>query len=110
MVVASCPAGAKFDTQHGLTYAVLLPLVLRFNEKHMADQIAPMCQAMRLPGTDFETFYQAVCSLLDRCDILRSLADLGVTTDRIDGIAAKAMTDTSAATNPRPARLDEVRP
>lgn len=101
--------GAEFDTQHGLTNAVLLPLVLRFNEQHIADQIAPMCQAMGLAGTDFETFNQAICALLDRCDFPRGLADLGVTADRIDSIAAKAMTDTAASTNPRPASLDDMR-
>lgn len=101
--------GAEFDTHHGLTNAVLLPLVLRFNEKHIAAQVAPMCLAMGLPGTDFEGFYQAVCVLLDRCDIPRSLAELGVTADRVDSIAAKAMTDTAAATNPRRASLEEVK-
>jgi alcohol dehydrogenase class IV len=100
--------GAEFDTHHGLTNAVLLPLVLRFNEHHIAAKVAPMCQAMGLAGSDFETFYQAVCGILDRCDIPRSLAGLGVTADRVDSIAAKAMTDTAAATNPRRASLAEV--
>ena len=100
--------GAEFDTHHGLTNAVLLPVVLRFNQQHITAQVAPMCQAMGLPGTDFETFYQAVCDLLDRCDIPRSLADLGVSADRVDSIAAKAMTDTAAGTNPRAASLAEV--
>ena len=100
--------GAECDTHHGLTNAVLLPLVLRFNERHIAAQVAPMCQAMGLQGTDFETFYGAVCGLLDRCDIPRNLAELGVTAERIGSIAAKAMTDTAAATNPRHASLAEV--
>lgn len=100
--------GAEFDTHHGLTNAVLLPVVLRFNQQHITTQVAPMCQAMGLPGADFQTFYQAVCDLLDRCDIPRSLADLGVSADRVDSIAAKAMTDTAAGTNPRAASLAEV--
>lgn len=67
-----------------------------------------MCQAMGLQATDFDSFYHAVCTLLDRCDIPRGLADLGVTADRIDAIAAKAMTDTAIATNPRPVTLSDV--
>lgn len=100
--------GAEFDTQHGLTNAVLLPQVLRFNAPAIGARIAPMCQAMGLEGADFETFYGAVCGLLDRCGIPRSLAEIGVTADRIDSVAAKAMTDTAAATNPRPFTLEEV--
>ena len=100
--------GAEFDTQHGLTNAVLLPAVLRFNAPAIGPKVVPMCQAMGLDGTDFETFYWAVCDLLDQCGIPRSLAEIGVTADRIDSIAAKAMTDTAAGTNPRPFSLEEV--
>ncbi|MBL9052149.1 MAG: iron-containing alcohol dehydrogenase, partial [Tabrizicola sp.] len=100
--------GAEFDTHHGLTNAVLLPLVLRFNEPAIAAKVAPMCQAMGLAGTDFGSLYRAICGLLDQCAIPRSLAEIGVTADRIDSIAAKAMTDTAAGTNPRPFSLAEV--
>jgi len=100
--------GAEFDTQHGLTNAVLLPAVLRFNATAIGPKVAPMCQAMGLADTDFETFHAAICGLLDQCGIPRSLAEIGVTADRIDSIAAKAMTDTAAGTNPRPFTLEEV--
>ncbi len=100
--------GAEFDTHHGLTNAVLLPLVLRFNEQAIAAKVAPMCQAMGLEGTDFDSFYRAVCGVLDTCGIPRSLAGIGVTADRIESIAAKAMTDTATGTNPRPYSLAEL--
>ena len=101
--------GAEFDTQHGLTNAVLLPAVLRFNAPAIGPKVAPMCQAMGLEGNDFETFYAAVSRLLDHCGIPRSLAEIGVTADRIDSIAAKAMTDTAAGTTPRRFSLEEVK-
>lgn len=100
--------GAEFDTHHGLTNAVLLPAVLRFNAPVIGPKVAPMCQAMGLDGADFDTFYAAVCALLDQCAIPRSLAEIGVTADRIDSVAAKAMTDTAAGTTPRPFSLAEV--
>lgn len=100
--------GAEINTQHGLTNAVLLPIVLRFNETAIAPKVAPMCRAMGLEATDFETFYAAVCRVLDICGIPRSLSEIGVTADRIDSIAAKAMTDTAAGTNPRTFTLEEV--
>jgi alcohol dehydrogenase YqhD (iron-dependent ADH family) len=71
--------GAEFDTQHGLTNAVLLPAVLRFNAPAIGPKVAPMCQAMGLAGNDFETFYAAVSRLLDHCGIPRSLTEIGVT-------------------------------
>jgi alcohol dehydrogenase class IV len=101
--------GAEFDTQHGLTNAVLLPAVLRFNAPAIGPKAAPMCQAMGLEGNDFETLYAAVSRLLDHCGIPRSLTEIGVTADRIDSIAAKAMTDTAAGTNPRRFSLEEVK-
>jgi alcohol dehydrogenase class IV len=40
--------GAEFDTQHGLTNAIVLPAVLRFNEKVISKKVPIMCQAMNL--------------------------------------------------------------
>jgi alcohol dehydrogenase class IV len=62
-------------------------------------------------GDDFASgdFDAAVSRLLDHCAIPRSLAEIGVTADRIDSIAVKAMTDTAAGTNPRRFSLEEVK-
>lgn len=100
--------GAEFDTHHGLTNAVLLPVVLRFNADAMAPKIGPMCQAMGLAGKDFDSFYQAVCVLLDRCAIPRSLSEIGVTPDHTASIAAKALRDPAAGTNPRKASHSDI--
>jgi alcohol dehydrogenase class IV len=101
--------GAEFDTHHGLTNAVLLPVVLRFNSEAIAPQIGPMCQAMGLESADFASFYRAVCDMLDICGIPAGLADIGVTSDRIDSIAAKALCDPAAVTNPRAASIKQMR-
>ena len=39
--------GAEYDTQHGLTNAIVLPAVLRHNAPAMTDRVAVMAQAMR---------------------------------------------------------------
>jgi len=100
--------GAEFDTHHGLTNAVLLPPVLRFNEAAIADKVAPMCAAMGLDGRDFPAFLGAVNAVLDRCDIPRDLAALGVTSDATARLAAKAHRDPARTTNPRPASVDDI--
>jgi alcohol dehydrogenase class IV len=100
--------GAVYDTHHGLTNAVLLPAVLRFNEASIGDRIAPMCQALDLEGHDFATLYRAVTDLLDHLEIPANLKDLGVEPDRVQEIARKAHTDAAMQTTPRPATVEEI--
>lgn len=100
--------GAEYDTQHGLTNAILLPAVLRFNAPTITDRIAPMTQAMSLPATDFETFHTAICTRLDALSIPRTLSEIGVPTDGINSLATKALEDSAAGTNPRPATAAQI--
>lgn len=100
--------GAEYDTHHGLTNAVLLPAVLKFNEPEVSDRIAPMAQAMGLEDTSFEGFHSGVCALLDQVAIPRTLADIGVPDDGIARIAEKAMQDSAAGTNPRVLTVGQV--
>lgn len=93
--------GAEFDTHHGLTNAILLPSVLRFNAPAMAEHLSPMAMAMGLRETDFEAFYGAICSLLDQIGIPASLSDIGIPLTCADRIADKAILDSAAGTNPR---------
>ncbi|WP_146343801.1 iron-containing alcohol dehydrogenase [Falsiphaeobacter marinintestinus] len=93
--------GAEFDTQHGLTNAVLLPSVLRFNAPDIKDKIAPMAQAMGVSDTSFDGFYGQVCEILDQIGIPRTLGDIGVPSDCAARIAEKALQDSAAGTNPR---------
>lgn len=100
--------GAVYDSHHGLTNAVLLPLVLRYNRDAIADKVPAMCRAMGLPGPGFDDLYGATVALLDRLDIPRSLADLGVETARAGEIAKKAQSDAAATTNPAPASVEQI--
>jgi len=100
--------GAEFDTQHGLTNAVLLPAVMRHNAPDIQDRIAPMAQAMGLTDTSFEAFYRHVCALLDQVNIPKTLADIGVSPDCASRIAAKAIKDSAAGTNPRILTIPDI--
>lgn len=100
--------GAEYDTQHGLTNAVLLPAVLRFNAPSIEGKIVPMAQAAGLSDTSFEFFHNWVCGILDEVDIPRTLTDIGVATDCAPRIAAKAMEDSAAETNPRASTQEDV--
>lgn len=100
--------GAVYDTQHGLTNAILLPSVLRFNADAIADKVVPMAQAMGLEDPSFEAFHAHVCALLDEIGIPKTLAEIGVPEDCAGRIAEKALQDSAAGTNPRQATRDEV--
>ncbi len=92
--------GAEFDTQHGLTNAIILPAVLRHNAVSISEKIAPMSHAMGLQDTSFDTFYSHICNLLDTVGIPKTLLDIGVPENCVNRIAKKAMQDSAAATNP----------
>lgn len=94
--------GAEYDTQHGLTNAIILPAVLRYNAPSIETKVAPMAQAMGLQDTDFDSFYGHICKLLDALDIPKKLTEIGASQDCAPRIAAKALKDSAAETNPRP--------
>jgi len=100
--------GAVYDTHHGLTNAVLLPAVLRYNRDGLGEKTALMCRAMALPGEDFDSFYQATVALLDELEIPRDLGALGVAEERAAEIARKAHGDAARATNPVPATVAQI--
>jgi alcohol dehydrogenase class IV len=100
--------GAEFDTHHGLTNAIVLPAVLRFNAPAISHKLPAMSRALGLKTTDFEAFDAAICQMLDRLDIPRSLADIGVPVEAARSIAEKAHQDAAAATNPREADVETI--
>ena len=100
--------GAEYDTQHGLTNAVLLPAVLQYNGPAITEKIGPMCQALDVPDASFDALYNRVCTLLDEVSIPVNLTNIGLPADCAPGIAAKALKDSAAGTNPRVPILAEV--
>ena len=101
--------GAEFNTHHGNTNAILLPVVLRFNLPGMDAKVRRMAEAMEISDHSVAGFISAVESILDEIHIPRSLSEIGVPIECAERIAAKALKDSAAKTNPRLASLDEVR-
>lgn len=100
--------GAEFDTQHGLTNAIVLPVVLRFNLPGMDAKVRRMCDAMKLEDRSVQGFIAEIERLLDDIGIPRSLETLGVPLECAGRIAVKALQDSAAATNPRKATVDQT--
>ena len=101
--------GAEFNTQHGLTNAIVLPAVLRYNLPGMDEKVIRMSQALQYQNNSTENFINEMEKLLDRCKIPKGLSEIDVPTDCIDRISKKTMIDTAFGTNPRKAELEDVK-
>ncbi|MEC7237740.1 MAG: iron-containing alcohol dehydrogenase, partial [Pseudomonadota bacterium] len=97
-----------YDTQHGLTNAILLPVVLRYNLPGLEPKVTRMAQAMALDDDRPDQFIAAVEQLLDDIAIPASLAEIDVPFDCAARIADKAGLDSAAATNPKAADAAEI--
>lgn len=100
--------GAEYDTQHGLTNAIVLPTVLRYNLPGLDTKVERMSQAMGLSTASQDAFCAHIEALLDRLNIPVSLNEIGVPESCVERIAEKAMQDSAYGTNPRVADLDEM--
>ena len=100
--------GAVYGTHHGLTNAILLPPVLRFNRNAIEDKCPAMIAALGMPGHSAADLEAGVCAVLDRLDIPAGLGAIGVPGDRSREIARKASNDPAAGTNPRGSTVDEI--
>lgn len=98
----SHPVGALYNTHHGLTNAVVLPYVMRFNHAAIADRMTPVAQALGLLDTSFDAVLEWVLRFRERLGIPATLADLGVDADRAAEIGRLGEIDPPAASNPVP--------
>ena len=101
--------GAEFNTQHGLTNAIILPVVLKYNLSGMDEKVKRMSEAMQFEKHSVESFINNIEKILDRLQIPKSLSEIGVTEDCIERIAEKSMKDQAYATNPKKASFEDMK-
>jgi len=97
----SHPVGARYDTHHGLTNGVVFPYVLACNRTAIADKIPHIARALDLPGRDFDAVLTWILVLRSKLGVPHTLAELGVKEADARPIAADAVKDPTAGTNPR---------
>ena len=100
--------GAEYDTHHGLTNAIVLPVVTRFNLPGMDEKVRRMSEAMQFEDHSVDSFIANLDGLLDKINIPRSLSEIGVPEDCAQRIAEKSMLDAAYGTNPRSSSYEEV--
>lgn len=95
----SHPVGAIYNTHHGMTNAVVMPPVLRFNRPAIEGKIAAAAAYLGIAG-GFDGFYDYVLKLRSELGVPDKLSALGVGTDRIDEMSEMAIVDPTAGGNP----------
>ncbi len=104
----SHPIGAVYNTHHGMTNAVVMPAVLRFNRKAIEEKIARAAAYLGIAG-GFDGFYDYVLKLRAELGVPESLSAMGIAPDRIDELSAMAIEDPSAGGNPVPMTLENTK-
>ena len=95
----SHPAGALFNTHHGMTNAVVMPEVLTFNRSAIEAKIERLAAFLLIDG-GFDGFFEFVMSLRSQLNVPDKLGDLGVSSDAIPTMAKMAPLDPTAGGNP----------
>ena len=108
----SHPLGAIYDTHHGLTNAVLLPYVLRYNKEAIKERIERAAQFLDFPQAQpaFETFLAWIIELRETLAIPNTLPEIGIQLDNNEEkqmIAEMALADPSTSGNPQPLTVDD---
>jgi alcohol dehydrogenase len=90
------PLGSRFGIAHGLSNAVLLPHVLRFNLSHAPERYAEVAAALGVerngsPALTGEHGVQRVVDLLAACAIPQRISDLGIPRSALPAMAQAAM-------------------
>jgi len=104
----SHPVGAIYNTHHGMTNAVVMPPVLRFNRPAVEAKLAQAAAYLGIAG-GFDGFYDFVLGLRSDLGVPDKLSQLGVGKDRIDEMAAMAIVDPTAGGNPVELTLDAAK-
>jgi alcohol dehydrogenase class IV len=100
--------GAEYNTQHGLTNAIILPAVMKFNLPYVGDKVRFISHAMDLKEASSDMIIQEIEHILDYVNIPRSLTEIGIPLECKKRIAEKAMLDSATATNPIVAQIEDI--
>lgn len=108
------PLGGHFHIAHGLSNALVLPHVLKFNASEAAPLYADLAEAMGHSGTSREAKSDAFIDWLEtmavESGIVRRLRDVGIGEDAVPMLAREAMKqERLLINNPRPVSEGEAR-
>jgi alcohol dehydrogenase class IV len=95
----SHPVGAVYNTHHGTTNAVVMPMVLDFNRPAIEGRIGQAAAYLGISG-GFDGFRAKVMELRAGLGIPANLSAMGVERARLDELTEMALEDPSCGGNP----------
>lgn len=95
----SHPIGAVYNTHHGTTNAVVMPMVLDYNRSAIEKRINAAAAYLGIKG-GFDGFRAAVMDLRATLNIPANLTAMGVEASRLDELTDMALEDPSCGGNP----------
>ncbi|TNB48083.1 iron-containing alcohol dehydrogenase [Martelella lutilitoris] len=104
----SHPLGAVYNTHHGMTNAVVMPPVLRFNREKIVDKLKLAADYLGISG-GYDGFYNFVLEFRAELGVPKNLSEMGIAPDRIDELAVMALDDPSTGGNPVEMTLENTR-
>ena len=104
----SHPINAVNDIHHGLSNAIFMPYVLKFNEPIINQRIQLLTKYLELENSSFDGFMSWILKLRDELAIPHTLKELNQEFD-FELLSEMALKDPSTGPNPRDISLDEMK-
>lgn len=95
----SHPVGAHYELHHGMTNAVVMPMVLEMNRPAIEDRLARVAAYLGIAG-GYEGFVGFVMELRQRLGVPENLRQMGVGDEKLDLLVSEALRDPSCGGNP----------
>nr|WP_136251215.1 iron-containing alcohol dehydrogenase [Ningiella ruwaisensis] len=102
------PLGGRFHIPHGLSNALVLPHVMRFNLSHASQAYSELASCVSFSNSEDKNdaalkFIQYFESLMSKLNLPNTLCDVGVTKSALNMLATDAMLQTRLlVNNPKP--------
>lgn len=106
--------GAHYDTPHGVACAMMLPIVMEYNQEYTGEKFREIARAMGVEGVDSMTQAEYRKAAIDA--VKKLSADVGipekndkVKAEDLDVLAADAYADACRPGNPRDTNVDDLK-
>ena len=106
--------GAHYDTPHGVACAMMLPIVMEYNQEYTGERLREVARAMGVEGVDNMTQAEYRKAAIDAVRKLSEDVGIPAKNDKIreedlDTLAADAFADACCPGNPRDTNVEELK-
>ena len=104
----SHPINAVNDVHHGLSNAIFMPYVIKFNQSQIEERIIYLSKYIDLNNQTFDGFLKWIIDLRNKLSIPHTLKELNLEFD-FDKLSKMALVDPSTPTNPLELSEDDMK-